>query len=84
MEKVHSILYSMSLLSTDVISTAQYVITVGTLQYIVAFTDKKILLYIISKGPKNDYQISCLWRIRFSVYGKSVARGAFPPQNCYQ
>ena len=48
MEKVHSILYSMSLLSTDVISTAQYVITVGTLQYIVAFTDVKFLLYIIS------------------------------------
>ncbi len=47
MKKVYSILYSMSLLSTDV-STAQYVITVGTLQYIVAFTDVKFLLYIIS------------------------------------
>ncbi len=47
MKEVHTILYSMSLLSTDV-STAQYVITVGTLQYIFPFTDVIFLLYIIS------------------------------------
>ncbi len=39
-------------------------------------TDVSTAQYVITV---NDSQFSGLWRICFFVYGKSVARGAFPP-----